>query len=368
MVNLGIIGLGDMGTKYAKMILKENIGFKIVAITRIKEERFNILKLLFKNVPTIYDSDASLFKAYDDKEIELDAILVVTPHYQHKTIIIEALKRNLYVLCDKPVGVKYSDMLELYNYDISKLGFIFQQRCFPSHKKLKEIIASNKYGEIKRFSYIVTDWYRPDSYYKKDKWRATYKTDGGGTIINQCPHNLDFLCDLFGLPTWVRSFNHYGRYHNIEVEDESTSYLEWNNKFNGVFITSTGETPGVNRLEISFSKAKICLYKDCIEIVENEYLESYYRSLAYQSYTIKSNTEAINFINDSRQAYLDVLFNFYDVVRGKAKFLVNLDEALKSLYSGNVIYLSSFINADINLDDKEYVCKVFEEEFGKRCI
>ena len=151
-VKLAIIGLGQMGTKYVKMLLRNNLGFHITAM-------------------------------------------------------------------DKPLGVKLSDALELLEYNTKLTAFIFQQREYPSHLKIKEILDSKIYGLPKRFCYIVTDWFRPNSYYKSSSWRASYKTDGGGVIINQCPHNLDFIYDLFGMPNQLISFNHNGRYHDIEYKD-----------------------------------------------------------------------------------------------------------------------------------------------------
>ena len=370
-VKLGIIGLGDMGTKYYKLVLENNLDFEVVAITRIKEERLNKIKSLITKMPLIYDSDIELLKAYDDKKINLEAVLIVTPHYEHVRIAKEALKRNLYVLVDKPISVTLEEGMSLLEYGENKIGYIFQQRAYESHKIIKELIQNKVYGDIKRFSYIVTDWYRPNDYYKKDKWRATYKSDGGGTFINQCPHNLDFLIDVTGLPKSVYSILHYGRYHDIEVEDEGSVYLEYDNYVNGVFIASTGETPWVNRFEISLDKAIISLSKENIVIKYNEYSEEYYRKLKMNDLNINTYKKIITFKDDNKSAYLTFLNNLVKMVRYKEKPLVNTKEALKSLYLTNAIYLSSFINKKIDLclltdDNINIFLKLFNEEFSKR--
>ena len=306
-VKLGIIGLGDMGTKYYKLILENNLEFDVVAITRIKEERLNKIKDLITKMPLIYNSDSDLFKAYDDNKINLDAILIVTCHYEHARIAKEALKRNLYVLVDKPISVTLEEGVSLLEYDENKIGCIFQQRAYESYKIIKELIQNKVYGDIKRFSYIVTDWYRPNDYYKKDKWRATYKSDGGGTFINQCPHNLDFLIDVIGFPKSIYSILHYGRYHEIEVEDEGSVYLEYDNFVNGIFVASTGETPGVNRFEIALDRAVISLTKENIIIKYNEYDEKHYRNLKMNDLNINTFAKTITFKDNNQSAYLRLL-------------------------------------------------------------
>ena len=370
-VKLGIIGLGDMGTKYYKLILENNLEFDVVAITRIKEERLNKIKDLITKMPLIYNSDSDLFKAYDDNKINLDAILIVTCHYEHARIAKEALKRNLYVLVDKPISVTLEEGVSLLEYDENKIGCIFQQRAYESHKIIKELIQNKVYGDIKRFSYIVTDWYRPNDYYKKDKWRATYKSDGGGTFINQCPHNLDFLIDVIGFPKSIYSILHYGRYHEIEVEDEGSVYLEYDNFVNGIFVASTGETPGVNRFEIALDRAVISLSKENIIIKYNEYDEKHYRNLKMNDLNINTIAKTITFKDDNQSAYLTFLNNLIKMVRYKEKPIVSVKEALKSIYLTNAIYLSSFINQKIDLcslEDKNIniFLKLFKEEFFKR--
>ena len=160
-VKLAIIGLGQMGTKYVKMLLRNNLGFHITAMTRIKDFRLEELKPYLKYDIKIYDDDTALFKAFDLKEIIFDAVLIATPHYNHIDEIKMALEREIFVLCDKPLGVKLSDALELLEYNTKLTAFIFQQREYPSHLKIKEILDSKIYGLPKRFCYIVTDWFRP---------------------------------------------------------------------------------------------------------------------------------------------------------------------------------------------------------------
>ncbi len=345
MKNVAIIGMGKMGSKYAKMILTDpSIGLNLVASTRIREKNLeNIREYIGKF--KIYDSDEELFKGLDNNEFKCDMIIVSTPHYAHKYSVIEGFKRNLDVLCEKPAGVYLKDgRLMLEAKGKNKYGFIFHQRTYPINKYLYDIIKNNKYGKVKRINYIVTDWFRTDAYYKSDYWRSTYKTDGGGTLLNQCPHSIDLLCYLFGMPKTVMAFCNEGKYHDIEVEDEVTSYLEWDNGITGVFIASTGEIPGINRMEISTERALITVLKDKIEILYNDNNDKYYLSLPDESFKQDNKKEVISF--EKNEAYKEVLKSF-----ANNEIVASGSDSLMSLYLSNAMYLSSWKKKIINIYD-----------------
>jgi len=136
-------------------------------------------------------------------------------------------------------------------------GIMYNQRTNPVYQKLRDLIKSGELGEIKRIIWIITNWYRSQSYYDSGGWRATWAGEGGGVLINQCPHNLDLWQWICGMPKRVRGFCYYGKYHDIEVEDDVTAYMEYENGATGLFITTTGEAPGTNRWEISGDRGKI---------------------------------------------------------------------------------------------------------------
>ncbi len=366
MKNVAIIGMGKMGSKYAKMILEdESIGFNLVATTRCREKNLDNIKDHIGKF-LMYDSDELLFKAYDNNEFKIDSVIVATPHIKHKYAVMEAHKRGLDVLCEKPAGVYLADgriMLE-NNKDNKLYGFIFHQRTYPIYRFLKDIINNQTYGAVKRINYIVTDWFRTEAYYKSDYWRSTYKTDGGGTLLNQCPHSIDLLCHIFGMPSMVMAFCHEGKYHNIEVEDEVSSYLEWDNGITGMFIASTGEIPGVNRMEISTTRALISVYKDYIEIKYNDNDDKYYLGMPNEAFCVNSKTDIKKF--SKNDAYREVLNEF-----AKGNLIADGKEALMSLYLSNAMYLSSWKKKPINFypigskEELEFE-KEFQEEMNKK--
>lgn len=341
-----IIGMGNMGSKYCKMIAQGSIdGMTVAAGTRIRPERMEVLKDVLSKDFKIYESGDKLYEAYDKGEVSFDTVLIVTPHYSHEDFAIKAFKRGLNVLCDKPAGV-YSrqarNMMEEYlkaKKSCPKLqyGFIFHQRCFPIYRKMKEIVESGTYGNLRRVSWMITDWYRPDAYYSSDAWRSTWSGDGGGTLLNQCPHNLDLLQWICGMPKRVQGFCHEGKYHPIEVEDEVTAYFEWENNVTGVFIASTGEAAGVNRLEIALDDALLVCEKGKLKLCELDKPESEYRRETKDLF-IKPKTEWREIeCADSKDAYEQLLTAF-----AEGEPVCEGCEAINSLYLSNAVYLSSW--------------------------
>ena len=255
-VRFGIIGIGNMGSSHAKYLSAGEInGAELTAVCDINPSREAWAK---KNLP----ETVAFFKDY--KELlasgRVDAVLIATPHYLHPVIAIDAFKAGLNVLSEKPVGVYTKKVLEMY--DVAKesgktFGVMFNQRTNPAFKKARELVQSGELGELKRCVWIITDWYRTQNYYDSGTWRATWEGEGGGVLLNQCPHNLDLWQWIFGMPKAIRAEMSFGKYHNIEVEDDVTAYAEYENGATGVFIASTGEAPGTNRLEISGSRGKL---------------------------------------------------------------------------------------------------------------
>src|SRR5205814_3644204 len=136
-----------------------------------------------------------------------------------------------------------------------------------------------------RVNWINTDWYRTDAYYASADWRATWKGEGGGVLLNQCLHNLDTLQWLFGMPARVHGFCQFGRFHNIEVEDDATAYFEWANGATGTFIGSTGETPGTNRLEFTGTRGRVVLENDRLLFTRNDADMIEFSKTAAQAFT-----------------------------------------------------------------------------------
>jgi predicted dehydrogenase len=263
-VRLGIAGMGNIGKFHADYLLQGKVNrCELAAVSSTSPARLEPYRQLktFENTEKMIRSGV------------IDALIIATPHYQHTTLGIEALQHGIHVLVEKPISVHKADCERLIAaHRDSKVVFaaVFQQRAEPKYKKLKSLLMNRELGEITRFNWIMTDWFRTEAYYSSGGWRATWKGEGGGALLNQCPHNLDMLIWLMGRPSRVRGFCELGRFHDIEVEDNVTAYLEWPNRATGVFITSTGETPGSNRLEIVGERGKIVVENHRISFTRNE--------------------------------------------------------------------------------------------------
>ncbi len=267
-VRIGVIGVGNMGGNHVGYLANGDIpGAKLTALCDTNAEQLARMKALSgENVATFEEADALM------QSDQIDAVIVATPHYDHPPLAINALERGLHVMIEKPAGV-YTRQVREMNEAAEKsdriFGLMFNQRTLGQHQKLKELVGSGELGELRRTNYIITSWFRAQSYYDSGGWRATWAGEGGGVLANQCPHNLDLWQWICGMPVRMRAFCAFGKYHTIEVEDDVTAYVEYENGATGVFITTTGEAPGTNRMEITGDNGKVVMEEGKITFWRN---------------------------------------------------------------------------------------------------
>lgn len=260
-IKLGIIGVGNMGSSHIKNYTDSKLPeVEITCVADINPARLEYAK---EQIPSVacFDDASSLIESG-----LCEAVLIATPHYSHPPIAIKALNSGLHVMSEKPAGVYTKQVRELIKeadkHPELTYAIMFNQRTNCVYRKIKELISSGEYGEMKRVSWIITDWYRTQAYYNSGGWRATWAGEGGGVMLNQCPHQLDLWQWLCGMPCRIKAICHEGKWHDIEVEDDVTIYAEYPNGATGTFITTTGDYPGTNRLEITLDRAKIVCEHD----------------------------------------------------------------------------------------------------------
>lgn len=266
-VRLGVIGYGNMGTSHCKNVAAGKVPkMELAAICDIAEARRNVAKENHSGVP-VFDSATELYKSG-----LCDVVIVATPHYDHPRLVEEAFSYGLHVITEKPAGVYTKQVLEM-NEAAEKsgklFGIMYNQRTNPVYRKVREMVQSGALGHIKRISWVITDWYRPQAYHDSCTWRSTWRTEGGGALINQNPHQLDLWQWMFGMPDKVTAFASFGKYNDIEVEDDVTAYFEYENGTTGTYITSTGEAPGTNRLEVACDMGRLIVEHDKISFDRN---------------------------------------------------------------------------------------------------
>lgn len=255
-VRFGIIGVGNIGTVHARYLLAGTV--KEACLTAVCDNNLDkhpaIRQLVGEGVEIFSDAEAML------KSGLIDAVIVSTPHYDHPGLSMLAMRHGIHTLCEKPAGVYTAQVREMNEFARGcnvVFGMMFNQRPNPLYQKVKDLIDSGELGELRRSNWIITNWYRSQSYYNSGGWRATWKGEGGGVLLNQDPHQLDLWQWLVGMPVRMRAFCQEGKHRQIEVENEVTAYAEYANGATGVFITTTAEAPGTNRLEIAGDRGKV---------------------------------------------------------------------------------------------------------------
>ncbi|HEX7654469.1 MAG TPA: Gfo/Idh/MocA family oxidoreductase, partial [Verrucomicrobiae bacterium] len=296
----------------------------------------------------------------------IDAVLIATPHYDHTTLGIEALEAGLHVMVEKPISAHKADAERLIDaarrHPSLKFAAMFQLRVEPRYRKLQALIQNGDLGRIVRVNWINTDWFRTEAYYASSAWRATWKGEGGGVLLNQCLHNLDVLTWLLGAPARVRGFCQLGRYHQIEVEDNVTAYFELAGGGTGVFVASTGESPGTNRLEIVGTRGKAILEDQRLRFTRNEsdMLEFSTKSASGFAKPEVWNIE-IPFEN-AAAPHAQIMENFVAGILDGTALITPAEEGIHSVELANAIVYSSLTGETVEmpLNSKAYEAKLQE--------
>lgn len=365
-VKIGIIGVGNMGSDHSKRITNGDVPeLKLVAVADRSQARRDWAK---ENLP----EDVKIFNEGDEliDSGVCDAVLIAVPHYQHPTLAVRAFEKGLHVMCEKPAGVytlAVREMNEAAKKSGKVFGMMFNQRTNCVYRKMHELVHSGELGAIKRVNWIITDWYRTQSYYDSGSWRATWDGEGGGVLLNQCPHNLDLIQWICGMPSRVRAFCHEGKWHNIEVEDDVTAYLEYPNGATGVFVTTTGDAPGTNRFEITLEMGKlVCELSDqgttltLYKLAENE--REFCRTCP-QGFA-KPEMEVIEVETDGQNPQHNGVLKAFaaNILRGEP-LVAGGEEGINGLTLSNAMHLSSWLDRTVELPLDE---ELFLSELNKR--
>ncbi|MDI1249435.1 MAG: Gfo/Idh/MocA family oxidoreductase, partial [Lacunisphaera sp.] len=255
-------------------------------------------------------------------------------------------------MVEKPVSIHKRDAEAICEARIKAtqvMAVMFQQRTNPIFQEIRNIVQRRELGEIRRINWIVTDWFRTGNYYAASKWRGTWAGEGGGMLLNQCPHQLDLWQWIFGLPRRVRSFCGFGRYHDIEVEDDVTAYLEYESGTTGVFIASTGESPGTNRLEITGERGRLVYEGGQLHHQQNAEEMSAFSVQAGVPFAAPPFTSVKHPAPDTGGRHADILNNFVEAIVRGVPLIAPVSEGISSLELANAMILSAWDNCTIEL-------------------
>ena len=360
-IRLGIIGIGNMGSEHCRLILGGKCSeISLTAVADLRPERRDWARETLPGVQVFGDGRELIGSGC------CEAVLIAVPHFQHEPLAVAALEAGLHVLCEKPAAVQ-ADRAEQMIRAAKKAGktltFMFNQRTNCLYREMKRILDSGELGALKRMNWIITDWYRTQQYYDSGSWRATWAGEGGGVLLNQCPHQLDLLIWLCGMPSAVTAQCREGKWHHIEVEDDVSALLEFPNGATGVFVASTGDLPGTNRLEVDCERGKLVCEDGQVKIRKLEVNE---REICFTSdnpwYRCEAQTAVARTDGENPQ-HAGVINAFAaHLLRGE-KMVAEPEDGLRALQLSNALHLSGWSGKRVEIPVPP---EEFDRELAKR--
>lgn len=365
-VKLGIIGLGNMGTPVSQWIISNNMcpEIEVKAICDKKTDRIEWAKKAYDGKEITYFTDAEEMM----NSGLIDAVYIAVPHYDHPVLAMKAFSKGLHVMLEKPAGV-YTKAVREMNAAAEKsgvkFGMMFQTRTIPVYRRVKEMLSSGDWGQIRSVNWLITTWYRSQLYYDSGSWRATWAGEGGGVLLNQCPHQLDLLAWLCGMPEEIYAKCSVAQWHDIEVEDDVVAVLKYKNGAMGSFITSTGIRPGTNRLEIATDKGTFIVENNKLTVNEVTVDLSKYKGNepAHIVPPPKTNKITYEFEGAAPNGHPIMLNAFASAILHGTELYASAEDGLNELTLSNAMYLSSWTDSTIKLPMDE---ELFYEELKKR--
>lgn len=348
MVKIGVIGYGNMGSTHVSNIKEGKVpDMEVAAVCDISPARRDALKEKYADIP-VYEDACELIESG-----LCNAVLIAVPHYAHPDLAKKAFEAGLHVLVEKPAGVYTKQVMDMNNAAEKSdkvFGIVYNQRTNPVYQKLRELVAGGQLGHIKRITWIITDWYRPQAYHDSSTWRSTWKDEGGGALINQNPHQLDLWQWMFGMPDKIYAKVSFGKYYDIEVEDDVMAFFEYDNGTTGEYITSTGEAPGTNRLEVACDMGKI--------VIENNKMMFERNVISERDHNAKNTAPfarpecwhceiPVDF--SGGEQHVGILKNFAAAVTKGAELLAKGEEGINGLTISNAIHLSAWTGETVDV-------------------
>ncbi len=358
---VGVIGLGGMGQSHATQILEGKVpGFKLAAIADLLPDRRQ------------FKADEQTLLRFEDGAAciasgELDAIIIATPHLSHPDLAIQGLEAGLHVLVEKPMAIHKAEserMIAAYQgKDQLVFAEMLNQRTDPLYIRIRKLIQDGELGAIHRIGWTITNWFRSEIYYSQSDWRATWAGEGGGVLLNQCPHQLDLWQWLFGMPQSIRAFCQFGRFHNIETEDDVTAYMEYADGASGVFITTTGDAPGVNRLEISAENGHLVAQDNAISFRRNTEPSQDFALATQGPFAAPECWDVTIPVEGVGEQHLGILKNFSAAIREDAELIGPAVEGIKQVELSNAMLYSTFTDSTVTLplDSATYAAALQEK-------
>ena len=362
-IRLGIIGIGNMGTGHAQSVLRgECPDLRLAAVADINPARLDWAREHLGADVARFDTAGAML----DSGL-IDACIVSVPHYDHPGLAMACMERGIHVMVEKPAGV-YTKQVRAMNACAAAhpevvFGMMFNQRTNCVYRKMRQLIQSGDYGRVRRANWIITSWYRPQCYYDSGDWRATWAGEGGGVLLNQCPHQLDLWQWILGMPERVHCHMRFGQWHDIEVEDDVTAYMEYPGGATGVFVTSTGDAHGTNRFEVQLDRARIIVEHDRLSLLEYEVSEPEWARTNREPFRSMPAREVAVETDGLNPQHVGVLNAWAGAILRGEPLVAHGAEGVNGLMLSNAMHLSAFLGRAVQLPIDE---DLFHDELMKR--
>ena len=362
-IKLGILGVGNIGGDHVKRLVNgECPEIALAAVCDLKPERLAFAKELAGETLAVFTDAEEMIKSG-----MIDSLLVSVPHYDHPKYAMMAMENGIHVLIEKPAGVYTKQVLEMNEcakkHDVV-FGIMMNQRTNPIYQKMREIVKSGEMGAIKRTNWIITNWYRPQAYYDSGDWRATWSGEGGGVLLNQCPHNLDLWQWICGMPKTVRAHLHFGKWHDIEVEDDVTAYVEYENGATGVFVTTTGDAPGSNRFEVTLEKGKMIAEGNQLTVWRSDISEPEFSKTNTKPFGMPKYQQTTIELEGEVPQHRGVMNAFASAILHGTPLVAKGTEGMNGLSISNAMHLSAWTDKTIDIETLDH--ELYYTELMKR--
>jgi predicted dehydrogenase len=336
-LRIGIIGCGTILPVHLDSIHSFE-GAELCIVCDINENKAKKVAAI-EGCPYVTDYEDIL------KDETIDVVHILTPHYLHVAMTLNAIKHHKHVVLEKPVGISFEELKKLKEEAKEKnvtIGVALQNRFNPTTIKMKEMIASGSLGKFISSKGILT-WCRKDDYYSESDWRGKLATEGGGLLINQAIHTLDLLEYVGGpikeLKAYVTNFAH----PEIEVEDMAMIGLTYESGAIGSFFATNnyGDNSQVE-MGFVFEKGQLVLHDQELFLVEEG----------------KSEKLAHDIVNQGDKSYWGmshqlIIRDIYEAILHKRKPKVTLEHAIRATELVLMSYHNSNSNQNPNTDIKK---------------
>lgn len=318
-VRVGVIGAGGI-VRWAHLpslrLLHDRVDVKVVFSRSIERAREVAIKF---GVSEATDDWRGIISRGD-----IDAVIIATPNYTHKTITVEAARAGKHVFLEKPIALSVRDGLEIVS-EAAKAGIKLMVghclRFWPEYMKVREAVTSNAIGEPR-----VARAYRLSGFPTWAEWHR-FKDLSGGVVLDLMIHDLDFLRWTLGDVDEV--FGYAARFSETSIDsvDHAMAILRF-------------KDGAIAYVEASWSFPREFPFTTYLEVAGTRGLLTVDSRSTWTVSLFKGNAQE-SLAPMDRNAYFNELKSFIEWVQGREKPPIEPVEAVEAVRIALAVYKSS---------------------------